>query len=187
MDVDTQSGNKCTHAMEEEDDPATAAQERTNKTLQKIKEKKKAETMSQPKISFVTATDRIPRAPPTKCRDKATARKLAVARTQTMINHKEEYIQCEANSTPALAPKQAARNGIGTLMEKLDGIIILSLEGDARIIRNKGTLPKDWKNGLNRYATIKGGNAAMKHVHGGGVSSKSSPSRSRSAATRTWM
>ena len=71
-----------------------------------------------------------------------------------MINQKEEYIQCKANATPALALKQAVRNGIGTLMEKLNGITILSLGGGAVVVRNEGTLPMDWKNGLNMCAAI---------------------------------
>ena len=36
-------------------------------------------------------------------------------------------------------------------MEKPNGITILSLEGGAGVVRNKDTLPVDWKNGLNKY------------------------------------
>ena len=60
-----------------------------------------------------------------------------------MLDQKEEFIQYEAKATPALVPKQAVRSGIVTLMEKLEGITILSLKGDADMIRNKGTLPTD--------------------------------------------
>ena len=63
-----------------------------------------------------------------------------------------------------MAPELAVRSGNVSLTEKLEGITILSLKRDADVIRNKGTLPTDWKNGLIRYATVKGGNASMKHV-----------------------
>ena len=104
-----------------------------------------------------------------------------------MINQMEEILQYEANATPARVPKQAVRNDIGTLKEKLGGITILSLEGDAGAVRKKSTLPTDWKNGLNKYAAIQGGNNTMKHVRGTGRSSELSPSQSRSAATKTGM
>ena len=57
---------------------------------------------------------------------------------------------------------------MGTLMEKLSGVTILSLEGEAGEIRNKGTLPMDWRNSLNMYVVIQGGNSSMNHVCGGG-------------------
>ena len=53
-------------------------------------------------------------------------------------------------------------------MEKLGGVTILSLEGDAGVILNKGTLPTDWKNGLNKYTAIQGGYTTMKHACNGG-------------------
>ena len=86
MDVDAQSGNKRTRAVEEEEDPVTAAQARKKENLRKIRQKKKAANMSQSKNSFVAVTDGIPRSPPTKRRDKATARKSAAARSQPMTN-----------------------------------------------------------------------------------------------------
>ena len=88
-------------------------------------------------------------------KDEAKARKSAAARTQALLDQKEDFIQCEIKATPTLAPKETVRRSIVHLMEKLEGITILSLEGDADVIQNKGTLPTDWKNGLNRYATIK--------------------------------
>ena len=90
----------------EEEDPVAASKARTAETLWKIKEKRTVARMRQSRISLTGVTDwTTPRTPPTKRADKASARKSAAAHTQTMINQKEEYIQCKAKATPALAPK----------------------------------------------------------------------------------
>jgi hypothetical protein len=53
-------------------------------------------------------------------------------------------------------------------MEKLGSVAILGVKGDAKAIHSKGTLPTDWRNRLNLYAVIQGGNTAMRHVCGNG-------------------
>ena len=144
------------------DDPAKVAAARTTEALQKIKENRTAAKSNQSTISFAGATaGTTSRTTLTKRSEEVAARKSAAAPTQTMINQKKEFIQCKAKATPALVPKQAGRNGTGTLMEKLGGIKILSLEGDAGAVHSKGTLPMDWNNGLNKYAAIQGGNTIM--------------------------
>ena len=183
MDMEAKTGNKQGRAVGGED-PAKASTARTAEALRKIKEKRTTARTKQSTISFAGATAKMTS---TRRADKAAARHTAAGRTQIMINQKEEFIQCEAKATPVLAPKQAVRDGIGTLIEKLSGVTILSLEGDAGVVHNTGTLPMDWKNGLNKYMAIQGGNVATKHVRGGGESLELSLSRSRSAATKTCM
>ena len=94
IDVDTQLGYKHARSVEEED-PVVAYKARTVEILQKIKEQKTAAKARQSWIRFAAITvGTTPGTPPTKRADKAAARKSASARTQTMINQKEEYIQC---------------------------------------------------------------------------------------------
>ena len=150
IDVEATTGNKQEGAVDG-NSPAKVAAAKTAASLRNIKEKKTSARTKQSTINFAGSTARMT---PAGRVDKAAARKTTAARTQTMINQKEKFIQYEAKAIPALAPKQAARDHIGTLMEKLGGIIILSLKGDVGVVRNKGTLPGDWNTGLNKYVAI---------------------------------
>ena len=141
-DGEAQAGSKRTRDAEEEEDPLTAFSRRTAETARRIKEKKK-KAQTQSTLRFATAVDGAPKPSPVRRTDEAKARKSAAAHTNALLDQKEEFIQCETKATPALALKQAVRSGIVTLMEKLEGITILSLEGDADVIQNKGTLPMD--------------------------------------------
>ena len=51
-------------------------------------------------------------------KDEAKARKTAAIHSNTLFDQKEGFIQCKTKATPALAPKQAVRSDIVTLIEK---------------------------------------------------------------------
>jgi hypothetical protein len=111
-----------------------------------LERKKKAPQKKHATISFAGAVAGVS----ASRLDKAASTRTAAARTQTFINQNEECMLCEAKATPGLPPKQAARDAIGTLMEKLNRVEIIGVDGDATAIRNKGSLPTDWWNGLNQ-------------------------------------
>ena len=117
MDVKAQAGSKHTRDEEEKDDPLTATKRKMAETTRRIKDNKK-KALRQPTLRFAAAVDGSLGPPPTKHKDEAKVRKSAAARTQTMLDEREEFIQCETKATPVLAPKQAVRSDIVTLIEK---------------------------------------------------------------------
>ena len=88
---EAQDGSKRTRNAEEEEDPLTAFSRKTAETARRIKEKKK-KAQTQSNLWFVTAVDGAPKPSPMRRKDEAKARKSAVARTQALLDQKEEFI-----------------------------------------------------------------------------------------------
>ena len=154
-------------------DPLAALAAAKEATLNKMKEKKRKAQMAQTTLQFGTAA--LEGQPPHKENSgagkesewtgAASGRRLRQSR---IVDAVVEYIEIDVKASPAKAPKTAVREGVMTTMKCVAGAELISIEDPtAKSIRNPGSVPNKWQDGMERYVGLKDGLDSMRPVRGG--------------------
>ena len=99
-----------------------------------------------------------------------TAPSITKKGVQLVVEKRDmHYVKVECKSTPSASPKKSIRTAMGLLIAKVPGVEILHLKHKNKKVRGKGGLPVDRSGGLDGFAHVKGGTAAMAKVRSVGI------------------